>query len=393
MSPSSRSISHRYAIWEAYGYKCCYCKEQLPWDGLEIDHVLPKSLLKLPPAELVRKLATFGLNSDFDLQSDFNLVPACHKCNNRKRDRKVEINQAIIFIREISAKVPVIGILRKRNEEKQQSNIFRAKLEMALAAGMLTQQQVLAAISSSSPSKDSQIKLALDLDFFDGASINELSPSDVDTLLDAPIKLGANLPEGLRLVAHDRTERHVRTCREYRDATAAGYYAGNNFEHKMSGFFVKTLGILESLGACRPSAKSYLSSPRIGICDVDLLPSMLLPILGDSGAPGHEIKQKHPTIGDVVRAGEARIQGVGSDILDLDFHGLSVRLREVLRSDLDGDGVEDLLIIEYAHAIGGTFSYVGEPIALTSKGIGQVLQKTKIKGPHLHLTAGHEEGL
>lgn len=52
---------------------------------MEVDHVIPESLLK-KPTELQAALNAYGLPADFDLNSFANWLPACSPCNGTKND-------------------------------------------------------------------------------------------------------------------------------------------------------------------------------------------------------------------------------------------------------------------------------------------------------------------
>jgi hypothetical protein len=92
----------RMAIWKAHQGKCAYRGELIPFDDLEIDHILPESLLENPD-ELERIKLEYGLSSDFDINSYYNWLPSCHKCNSTKSDR-VYSKSAIFHFLEMVAK-------------------------------------------------------------------------------------------------------------------------------------------------------------------------------------------------------------------------------------------------------------------------------------------------
>lgn len=72
----------REAIWEIYQNHCFYNKELIRHDyDLQIDHMLPESLTQ---EKLLEIIESYELNSDYDLNAIYNLVPACSKCNSLK---------------------------------------------------------------------------------------------------------------------------------------------------------------------------------------------------------------------------------------------------------------------------------------------------------------------
>lgn len=85
MSIYKFSPAERAAIYSTHGERCYLCSKPLNLKTMEVDHVIPESLLK-KPAELQVALNAFGLPPDFDLNSFANWLPACGPCNGKKND-------------------------------------------------------------------------------------------------------------------------------------------------------------------------------------------------------------------------------------------------------------------------------------------------------------------
>ena len=73
------------------------CRKPLDLATMEVDHVVPKTLLE-KPTQLGTILADFELPADFDLQSFANWLPACGPCNNLKRSRVFESTPLIQLV-------------------------------------------------------------------------------------------------------------------------------------------------------------------------------------------------------------------------------------------------------------------------------------------------------
>ena len=85
MSKRKFKDSERYAIYTVHGEKCYMCGTPIDLLSMEVDHILPESLIE--NSELLSKtLNEYGLPNDFDLQSILNLLPSCSPCNKRKRE-------------------------------------------------------------------------------------------------------------------------------------------------------------------------------------------------------------------------------------------------------------------------------------------------------------------
>jgi hypothetical protein len=190
-----------------------------------------------------------------------------------------------------------------------------------------------------------------ELEFTDGDPIFSMKKSHISRLLDLPVKLGTDLPEGLRLVK-DGVERYVRTTREYRTAKSEGFYAYNNFEHKMAGFFELPCAVLSSVEKAQPASQSFIREPRVGVTDLRYVPSSLLPYLNS------QPELDCATLEDVRAKGSLTIRSTTSYSIEFEYSGMIRFLVEIMRADLDGDGIEDILVWSYERVIGGTHSYV-----------------------------------
>jgi hypothetical protein len=69
-----------------HGEKCYMCSALLTLKTMEVDHIVPESLVDQPEA-LTRALAQLGRPPDFDLNSYENWLPSCASCNGGKSDR------------------------------------------------------------------------------------------------------------------------------------------------------------------------------------------------------------------------------------------------------------------------------------------------------------------
>ncbi|MBO1907028.1 hypothetical protein KHP60_21180 [Microvirga sp. 3-52] len=71
---------------------------------MQVDHIIPEYLLSRP-SELVGHLISYGLPSDFDLNSYENWMPSCSSCNNKKRSTLFEATPIFqIVLQEARAK-------------------------------------------------------------------------------------------------------------------------------------------------------------------------------------------------------------------------------------------------------------------------------------------------
>lgn len=85
MADHKFSPAERAAIYSTHGEKCYLCSKPINLKTMEVDHVIPESLLE-KPEELHAALRAFGLPSNFDLNTFANWLPACRPCNGTKND-------------------------------------------------------------------------------------------------------------------------------------------------------------------------------------------------------------------------------------------------------------------------------------------------------------------
>ena len=115
------------AIWKAHKEKCAYCGELIPFNDLEIDHILPESLLD-NPEKLEKIKLEYGLGSEFDINNYSNWLPSCSSCNNRKRNRPFS-ESSTRFYREMVArpKYEEIKRIEQNLETKMKKEGFLTK--------------------------------------------------------------------------------------------------------------------------------------------------------------------------------------------------------------------------------------------------------------------------
>jgi hypothetical protein len=283
-----------------------------------------------------------------------------------------------LFLTEARDKVAKVETLQSEVADKIKRSNLAAQLSIGLGIHTMTAEQVAAILRQSDQGFQSLATSAIDSAFID-VPLADLRPDNVSTLFDKTVRLGGNTFSGLEL-RHDSSPRiTVQTVREYQRARVEGYYAYTTFDIKMEAFFLLAEGILESLTASRPYVTSYISEPRAGVTDLDLMPSILLPHLQAFDDEHNELTTKYPTLSQLLAAGELKITDCGSTFLAVEYLHFAISFREVLRSDLDGDGIEDVLIFSYMSAAPeGTMGFGISPVALARRSPSEPFQLTTI---------------
>ena len=74
---------------------------------------------------------------------------------------------------------------------------------------------------------------------------------------------------------------HVHTCREYDAALERGYFPYSNYDISMASWFKYPCGLLNSLQTATTPQQSFISNPKVGVVDIQLLPLSLFPVFSD----------------------------------------------------------------------------------------------------------------
>jgi len=375
MARQNIPVSLRHALWATYHHQCFYCRKRVTWDTLEVDHILPISLLN-DTGKLQRVLQELRLDERWDLRSLENLVPACPTCNARKLDRLPEPNQLVLFLTQAREAAPRVRLLEQKYRAELKRDTLMAQLSIALTANVLTNSDVDAILQREGGDFAKVSAPAVATCFID-VPLNQLRPGDAYLLLDKTVRMGGNSFTGLELKDPSGESVKVYTLREYTEALARGCNVDTNFANKMSAFFKEALGVQRALAAFRPHSQSFLETPRVGVADLGLIPTALYPYLGRT-AQFEELIATYPTLQHLVDAGEARVTSVSSNELRMELSGCGMMMRDILRADLDGDGYEDMLVSIYGYATGGTHGYGIVPIALTRRSFQERFSVTEI---------------
>ena len=198
-----------------------------------------------------------------------------------------------------------------------------------------------------------------------GELIESISPEEVEAYLDRPVMMGGNPIFAADFGDDNGVRMTVRTCREYRAALDAGFYAKTTYDIKSEAFLKATNAILNAAKSVRIPLISFIRQPYRGVADLELLPASALPRV----SPDDEeaiAQMQNLSFSDLLGRGEITILRVSSSELSLEWHW-GLMLREICRADFDGDGIEDILCEGYCWATGGTLGF-GWTSILTRKG-------------------------
>jgi hypothetical protein len=186
--------------------------------------------------------------------------------------------------------------------------------------------------------------------------IDSLLPDEVEGYLDRPILIGGDPTFTADFADDNGVRMTVRTCREYRAALAVGFYAPTTYDIKSEAFLKAANLVLTAAASLKMPVASFIRTPYVGLADLDLLPSSVLPCLSIDDE--ELVKALGPIrLGDLLRRGDIRLLDFASNQIAFEWQHMGIMLREICRADFDGDGVEDILCECYSWAPEGTLGF------------------------------------
>ena len=221
------------------------------------------------------------------------------------------------------------------------------------------------------PSKPEDITFELlkPIEFADGTQKKSFTKAEIQTLQDQSILLWKGIQDKGAELTNDKKEKiHVRTCKEYDDALEQGYFPNTMAAIADAAWFKYPCDTLRLLDQAVKPKRSFLPPPE-ELFDLKLLPLMLFPVLSDyEQTYGYNIK--NDTYQDRVDKGFMEVNKPKRkpspfDIAYID-DGMEQRLTQVVRTDFNGDGIEDVLLYEATYAIEGSHRFF-DLIILTRK--------------------------
>ena len=364
MSIQKFSAEEREAIWDAHGRKCAYTGKLLDVSNFHIDHIIPESLAK-DPAALECRIATFDLPANFDIHGYENLLPCQPRANLQKHDSL--LSQTPYFLSIAACKKAKIETNLDRIEKRNSRGKAIVLLQQYLERGDLTPHKVSEILQCYSEQPEAIFELIEGMQFADGTEVESITKADIEDLRDLPVHMGKNKTDGVTLTKNKDEKIYVRTCREYDAALEGGYSPYSNYDIAMASWFKYSCGLLNLLQTATLSQQSFISTPKKGVFDIELLPLSVFPILSDyEQTYGYDIE--NVTYQDQVEKGLLKVTDMRHNWFSCEDDVLKQHLTEVARADFNGDGIEDILFFESVHATQGSFRFY-QIIILTRKSI------------------------
>jgi len=356
MANQKFSAAQREALFRAHDGKCFYTRAALSIGGFQIDHIIPEKLLS-DPEKLAELKAALQLPDDFDLLGFENLVPAASERNLQKSDMVFNEHDARYYLALARAKKARVEEELAKIQRRNTSGKALVLLQEALENGKLSPDDVARILEEHREQPEAIFRLLEKIEFADPGYVSEIAKDEIESLRDRPV-FGAEVfggADGLTLTHDSLGKKSVLTCREYDQAIGEGYYPYTTFDIKGAALFEHRSGLLRVLEKAAPPERSFLDSPRVGITDLHLLPYRLFPHI----SPDLTEEQLSGTYQDKLSEGSIVVRDVRQNSITLESNYMGQRIIEVARADFNGDGLEDILLFEYAWATKGTLGFGG----------------------------------
>ncbi|WP_179953979.1 HNH endonuclease [Denitrobaculum tricleocarpae] len=387
MAEQKFNYFERRALWEAHDKRCAYCRDPISFAEMEVDHVLPESLLN-DEAEWAHVREEQGLLRDFSLRGYENLQPSCRACNSRKRAEVFPAGRTAIELGVTRKKKIIVEELVQRFRKADETDKLRFAIAGALGSGTISEEEVSETMAKARESSG-VFRLSSVFKLFGDAPLRDISKSDYKHYLNTKISLPPEMENGLRLISQGGKEVYVTTLQEFQEAVDNSFYAYSNFEMSVEfQSFKRPLALLQTIKAAKVPEKSFIDNPRIGLSDISLLPATLLflteDMTNDPAFAGQREELKGRSIQDLVSSGDARVTRVGANSIGIDYDGGRTFMFELMRADVTGDGIQDMVIHWGAGVHGGTYG-TASVLVLTRLTENEMFSVTRAKGASAHL--------
>jgi len=316
---------------------------------------------------LAKLMDEYGPSNDFDVDSLLNLVPTHRHCNLQKKGQVLPKSRALHFLSIAENKREKACKIELELQKQALKDKFTIILQVALDEGRISREELSSLVASYAESQN-MFEVLATLPFVDSELKGFISSTDVDSLYERPI---LPRPHGLdkltmvRGTLSDEEKMEVHTCREWAEAVRDGYCALSTYDIKEETFFQRVYALVVALAQAKVPQHRFISDLKVSIANFDLLPVTLLPTLSvDSVEELQRFRSEGIGIPDLIAQGRVKIVSSSPLSLTLHYDDMGLYLNEILRADLNSDGVEDLLIGSYEWALRGTFG-AGCTIALT----------------------------
>jgi hypothetical protein len=232
---------------------------------------------------------------------------------------------------------------------------MRLRLRNGLLAGPVLA-AVLSACAGATASDGFAVHLLQPLPFADGVERGSVSKGDIPDLMRRPVSKGSDPGiDGVQLTSKEGDTRTARTCEDYLELVRSGWFADTGFDAAKESSFNFTCVTLAFLAEATAPDHSFVAAPEVGVGDIALLPTTVLPAATDADRRHlEELAADGGTVGDQIDPG-APPTTIARHETRYTYRGVEQILTELARADFNDDGLEDILVFVDESTPGGPY--------------------------------------
>jgi len=364
----------RAAIWQAYQMRCAYTGDPVPFGTLQIDHIVPISINQ-PDLECL--IARGLIPSTFDLNGLENLVPTSSYQNGSKQDRVRGDNALIHFLDVAAAARPKIEKILMQNAASDRSLKGYLLLKTQAEQNDLDIDEV---IDIKRQEVDGWTRVTSSPDVDEGAGVTLVNATLASELLGKRLAIGGGDIHSVTVQNDLGDKRICTTCSEFLKAKDDGYWPLTQFDMNCFGMADRTCETLRAITKARYAPASVIRFPRVDCDDLDRWSSqwVISAFMGKS-EDASNVLAEHPTIMSLIDAGHCVLTTRSKNAFEVTANGMAVRISEMFRADVDGDGEEEIVVFHLLYATGGTLCAGGVCVAKPNSADG-ILHSADITG-------------
>ena len=149
---------------------------------------------------------------------------------------------------------------------------------------------------------------------------------------------------------------YIDSCASRNKLRKEGYYARHNYDMQILLFYTAECHAIEMLGEAQPAKKSHVRDFKLDADSIDYLPAMVSPSPSCDGLCRQYVANERRISWKEYEGLDSRSMNSESDYrMKGQASGAHLTMEILARADFNGDGLEDLLLMSRAGAIGGTW--------------------------------------
>lgn len=172
---------------------------------------------------------------------------------------------------------------------------------------------------------------------FQGYPPGIIKPGDIAKLRGAHVLREDGKPVVARFIKKSGDHTFVGTINECQSVQRYGFFPDSDFDIEARAHFDRASDILSACQIAQKPKDSFL----VPISRIELLPARCLSMFNDATSDGQ--LDGHVTVGNLHTRGDCKLIDATEMSITIQA-GAHCRLTELLRADLDGDGLEDVLV-------------------------------------------------